>query len=100
MRLLRRQKEPASTAQGLQSEGGETIVATEAVKLPQSGAMTLDPNQPSFPALSQLLNEDREHLLRWLQARKDFPGLDVGPEPPCLFSDVREEVLREFNRTA
>ncbi len=50
--------------------------------------------------LTQLLNEYREHLLRWLQARKDFPDLDVGPEPPCLFSDVREEVLREFNRTA
>jgi hypothetical protein len=43
-------------------------------------------------------------LIRWLQARRNYPNMDVGPEPPmpgspAICGPVRERVIREFNRT-
>lgn len=46
--------------------------------------------------------EDREyveHLTRYLQAKRDFPGLEIGPEPGSKDHFLRESVIREFNRT-
>lgn len=56
-----------------------------------------------------------EMLLRWLAAKRDFPGLEIGPEPECptfqtgkgFKIDVirystywnRKFWTREFNRT-
>lgn len=40
----------------------------------------------------------REHLLRYLQAARDFPKMDVGPEPECPDQNVRAEVMRDFKR--
>ncbi len=65
-------------------------------------ALCIPISYPGDPrhALAELENEQREHLLRWLQAHRDYPGLDVGPEPTCIFRDIREQTIREFNRTA
>ena len=44
-------------------------------------------------------NSYTEHLTRWLQARRDHPGVDVGPEPRCFNLDLRQSVIREFERS-
>lgn len=53
-----------------------------------------------------------EHLTRWLQAKRDFPGLDVGEEPKPELSGLiagfvrmgfmdhpRKAIIRDFERT-
>ncbi len=44
--------------------------------------------------------EYSDRLTRYLQAKRDFPGLDVGPEPVVVNDHLRAEIIREFNRTS
>lgn len=63
--------------------------------------------------MTQSEREFTEHTYRWLQARRDFPGLNIEPMPTFLIREedrycyfdfyismkVRSECIREFERS-
>jgi hypothetical protein len=62
---------------------------------------------PSYQAVRDRLRAEYEELYyRFLQARRDYPGLDIGPEPaghrafyPFEIDNIRLNCEREFNRS-